>query len=592
MTSPLDDYSRRMLEAQSEIRQIEPARLRALAAFAGCCLLVLIILFFVWHNTVALAIVLPAGVAALYFLRLYKDRGEKWKQLALHCESLERGIERLTHRWQGNGRKGTEFARKGHLYQDDLNVLGEGSLFELLCTTRTEVGASRLASYLLDPATIEESIRRQEAVKELCDSAGLREAVMALGDYRFQDCSADTFRTWQDLPILDISARSQNLILGFTFASVAIGVCIASRALLWSHWLLPLIFLLLVQIVWSWTLARGVRPRLHLLGQLTGALTILQQGFVLLEQQRFESAKLREIVERLRGQQASAAVRRLEKRNRWLDQREKPEFYLLARLLATGTHLVLSSERWRAEHGKNLEAWMEAWSEFEALNCLAGYAYEHPGHVFPSCVKGRPHFEAKELGHPLLADFCVGNNVALGDGARLYIISGANMAGKSTLMRAVGLNAVLAFAGAPMRATEACLSGLTICASIALTDSLAGGKSKFLAEVERIRHTVELGRSNRNVLFLIDEILGGTNSYDRKVAAEIIVKTLLASNGIGVLSTHDLALTEIATNALDTVLLHMASRSSEKPLDFDYRLRPGVSHETNALAIVKMMGII
>jgi DNA mismatch repair ATPase MutS len=161
------------------------------------------------------------------------------------------------------------------------------------------------------------------------------------------------------------------------------------------------------------------------------------------------------------------------------------------------------------------------------------------------------------------------------------------MSGKSTLLRAIGMNAVLAYAGAPVRASTLRLSGLSIFASLSLVDSLLNGRSKFLVEVDRLKQAIESAVENRSVLFLIDEILSGTNSRDRRIAAEAVVRTLVDRGGIGALSTHDLALTEIAggTN------VHMGSRHETDPLDFDYILKPGVTREANALAIARMAGV-
>jgi DNA mismatch repair ATPase MutS len=182
--------------------------------------------------------------------------------------------------------------------------------------------------------------------------------------------------------------------------------------------------------------------------------------------------------------------------------------------------------------------------------------------------------------------------VAFNDATAFYVISGSNMAGKSTFLRAMGLNAVLAAAGAPVRATRARMTVFNVCASICVADSLVEGKSKFLAEVGRLREAIRATEDDRPVLFLIDEILGGTNSRDRRIAAESAIRALVAGDAVGALSTHDLALTEIADDPrLRGVNLHMQSEDSDQPLAFGYRVKPGILTQTNALAIVRMMGI-
>jgi DNA mismatch repair ATPase MutS len=253
----------------------------------------------------------------------------------------------------------------------------------------------------------------------------------------------------------------------------------------------------------------------------------------------------------------------------------------------------MAIEQWRREHAESLKIWMGAWAEFEALNALAAYSFENPENTFPEVADGSACFEAREMCHPLLSHTsCIANDVELNPSVPFYVISGSNMSGKSTLLRAIGLNAVLAFAGAPVRADYLRLSGLSIVASMSIVDSLLKGKSKFLAEVDRLRQAILSAAENRSVLFLVDEIFSGTNSRDRRIAAEAVVRTLVKKGAIGALSTHDLALTEIASaDGMCGVNVHMGSKDERDPMDFDYRLKPGVTRESNALAIARMAGV-
>ncbi len=238
-----------------------------------------------------------------------------------------------------------------------------------------------------------------------------------------------------------------------------------------------------------------------------------------------------------------------------------------------------------------MKRWLAVWAEFEALNAIAAYAFENPEDVWPELLPPThaPIFTATALGHPLLAG-SVTNDITLGPSRQFYLISGSNMAGKSTLLRSIGINAVLAYAGAPVRAASLSLTPLAIGASLALTDSLAEGRSKFLAEVERLSAIVRLSASSP-LLFLVDEIFSGTNSEDRRTAARAVLETLLAHSAIGALSTHDLALTALANPTNTGLNVHMASPDPDDPLAFDYKLKPGINTASNALAIVRMMGL-
>jgi len=589
-----DDYKLRVQAFKSQIAVLGARDswmltivLMALVLWAGTLLMVL--------HGYPLFIVVSAIllVGWIWGLRNYLQIRAKAIELAHRSSFYERGIDRMEDKWRGKGITGLEYAGADHLYQTDLNILGEGSLFELLATTRSEVGAERLAAFLLDAPALEEARARQEAVKELRDAIGLREDVALLGKYRFQNCEGKHLRDWLGLPALSVP-RAVPVFLFFSgTVSLVLGLCGYAKILAWAQILPFLIPWVAMQAAIGFWLIRRVRTHLKALLMLGGDVLVLRQGVALIERQRFQSEKLRGLVGRLRERNAVSSIRKLEYLLAAVERREDIILYGFSLWLAAGTQLVLATERWRSAHKKDFEDWLDAWAEFEALNAMACYAYEHPEDEFPELVEGRARFEAGDLRHPLLPrERCVGNDLALNDVTAFYLISGSNMAGKSTFLRAMGLNAVLAGAGAPVRARDARISVFNICASISIADSLAEGKSKFLAEVERLRTSIFATEADRPVLFLIDEILSGTNSRDRRVAAEFVISALVAGGAVGALSTHDLVLTEIAvTPALRGVNVHMQGENPDEPLDFDYRLKPGILRQTNALAIVKMMGI-
>jgi DNA mismatch repair ATPase MutS len=320
---------------------------------------------------------------------------------------------------------------------------------------------------------------------------------------------------------------------------------------------------------------------------------VLGQGLKLLQSERFQSPRLQRIVKSVARDNAPVIIGKLARLIHAFGARDKDQYYGFSRMLLLGTQLFLSIEKWKVEHGASLTRWLSDWGEFEALMALAGYAYEHSENTYPDFLAGETAFEARGLGHPLLPEsVCVGNDVNLNSKTRFYVVSGSNMAGKSTLIRTVGLNAVLAYAGAPVCAVNLRLSLFSICASVAVVDSLLNGKSKFLAEIDRLRHALDATREPRPVLFLIDEILSGTNSRDRRVAAEAIVRTLVERGALGILSTHDLALAELGgLEELRGANVHMGSRDGFDPMNFDYLMKPGITTESNALAIARLAGV-
>jgi hypothetical protein len=571
-------------------------KLWALAVILKSVLLFGALLLLAFHGTrffsATQGIPLVAAVWA-YALRSFLRARAKSIGLARRASFYERGIDRMEGNWRGKGSTGEDFARDHHPCQSDLDILGEGSLFEMLATTRSEAGAERLASFLLDPVTIAEARARQEAVRELRDRIGLREEIALLGNYQFQNTSVTLLRDWLGLPMVRISRVVSALLWICAATCLILGVLGYVSVLPWTRIALPLAPLLAVQAGIALSLRRRIRSHSKAIRPLTYDFIVLRQGLAFMERQNFRCDKLRGLVERVHKQGAPAKIRQLERLVKALEVSEDYFLYGFSLWLAIGTQLVLAIERWRAAHRAEFEGWLDAWAEFEVLNAIACYAYEHPNNVFPELLDGAARFEAKNLAHPLLPrESCVGNDVALGRWPAFYLISGSNMAGKSTFLRAIGLNAVLAAAGAPVRASSARMSVLNVCASISIADSLVEGKSKFLAEVERLRETIRASAVEQPVLFLIDEILSGTNSRDRKIAAEAVVRALVTAGAIGALSTHDLALTEIAeVPELRGKNLHMQNEDPEQPLTFDFRIKPGFAHQANALAIVRMMGI-
>jgi DNA mismatch repair ATPase MutS len=327
------------------------------------------------------------------------------------------------------------------------------------------------------------------------------------------------------------------------------------------------------------------------LRQVSLEVDVLQGGFQMLEGQSFDSAKLRDLTGRLRG--AAKPLRKLERMLDALNERDKQWFYLPFLVLCVTTQIAWAIDRWRATHGEDLRGWLNAWADFEALSALGNYAFENCDHTFPEFSDDGPRFEAQNLGHPLIQlSFCAGNDICLNAGQRFYVVSGSNMSGKSTLLRAIGVNSILGFAGAPVRARSLRLSRFFVCASLSVVDSLLNCKSKFMAEMDRLRQMLDAAVAGPPVMFLIDEVLSGTNSRDRRIAAEAIVRTLVERGAIGALSTHDLALTEIAQMPeLRGINVHVGSCDPHDPMKFDYRLKPGITKETNALAIARMAGV-
>ncbi len=589
----LTDYRQQLESIRNELAAVPARRLRAWIAtivfgFMSVCALGL----FASGLPHGSLLCETGGAGFVFCLQMYRKEGRSWRTLQLREESVESGVARLTHTWQRDSAGGMEFARPGHPYQAGLQVLGDGSLFALLNTTRTKLGAARLAAFLLDPATFAERQRRQESVQELQDRPELFPKRNLLRGFESQDCSAEELAAWLQEPMLPESRAAAMGLLALSGTSLLLGLGMFVQAVP-LHWWPVLVSLVLAELAIASALRRRIAVHLQAAERVAGAFVTLQDGIALLEKLQFKSPHLRQLTEGLRTDYATRSVGKLNRLLHAITQREKPEFFLVSRALAVGTQLVFAIDRWRACHGADLQRWLDCWANFDALLALSLYAFEHPDYIFPELVEEPGQFRAQALGHPLLpACGCVANDVNLDPDTRFYLITGSNMAGKSTLLRAIGLNAILAQAGAPVRARTAALSSLEICAAFPPPDSLRDGRSRFLAEVEQLSSAVTRVRAGASVLFLVDELLSGTNAQDRRAAARGILRALLARDGIGAIATHDVELKSLVEELPGGVLMHMESNNPADPLDFDYRLRPGLSTLSSAPAILRLIGVM
>jgi hypothetical protein len=567
--------------------------LRLLAA-VGLGLVILTVKSLRGGGTAWLFLVAFAAVCILvwYLLRQQSRTAQNQRIVAFY----RRAIQRIDGTQPQSGRTGLEDGQslrpEGHLYERDLDLLGPDSLFGLLATVRTGPGERGLARYLLEPASHQETLLRQQAVRELVPRTALREKIAFLGTTRFQQISASFFDEWLDETAPTFHPAFRVVLIVTALLNIVLLFAGFTHLRTWADTFPELALTLAVQAGISVYLRPRVMPLLQGGARLEQNVRLFADGLALMQQSDFIAPKLQAL--KSEALQPSGAVKLLKSLTSSLsivEQRTKEYFLILSLLTAAGTQAAISLARWKNQYAPAMRQWLAAWAEFEALNAIATYAFEHPHDVWPDLLPPdhSPTFEALCLGHPLLSN-AVPNDVSLGTDPRFFLISGSNMSGKSTLLRSIGINAVLAYAGAPVRATSLHLTPLRLGASLALTDSLAEGRSKFRAEVERLSAVVNVSATHP-VLFLIDEIFSGTNSADRRTAAEAVLDRLLDNAAIGALSTHDLALTELA-NADNTGLnVHMASPNPDDPLAFDYKLKPGVNTTSNALAIVRMLGL-
>jgi MutS-like protein len=558
-------------------------------------------LLFLAISVVSAGWIVTARISAIYwvllpisFLIFFAITHERVIRAIRKCSRkiafYERNLARIANKWMGTGESGDRFSDPSHPYARDLDIFGVGSLFELLCTARTRAGEEILAKWLLAPAPPDEVRRRNAAVSELRTRLDLREDLAVLGkDFR-SGVQPEALAAWGEG-----SSTLQPGILQIISALLAfLWIC---SLLVWAIFdrKYPALLISVVNLGLASMFRRQTSPSASAIEESAHDLKLLSQVLARIEKEKFSSLKLMNLhaVFQKDGVVASGCIGRLNRLVDFLVSRRHMAVQVLDPFVLWSLQWTLAIEAWRKRYGAAIKSWLVSLGEIEALSDLAGYAYEHPQDVFPEFTDEAPLFDAQGLAHPLIPESrAIRNDVILGSKLRLIIISGPNMAGKSTFIRSVGVNSVLAQCGAPVRAHRLRLSRLAVGASVCILDSLQGGISRFYAEITRLKVISDLTNGPLPVLFLLDELLQGTNSHDRRIGAEAVVRNLLNRGAVGLLTTHDLALAEIAVAMGATAAnFHFEDHLEDGKLRFDHRLSPGIVQTSNALQLMRSIGL-
>jgi hypothetical protein len=590
---PASEYQRRLADRRAEIRRLERFDNR-LAAARGLTFLATVAVAFFWLSDRGASVwaIVALVIAFVAFVSLHGTVLDRLNGARVAAEYYKRALDRIADRWSGRGTTGQRYANGAHLYSDDLDLFGRGSLFELLCHARTRLGEDTLAQWLCAPAASETIRLRQEAVDELRNNVDLRERIALLNAEVHEDLDQNRLVDWSREPARPVRRRVRAGAVLLALASLAALTASATSDVGISPFLLTLIIDGVVTVSYG----RKTRRLARTADGAASGLAILSQVLAIIEREQFRSTMLAEIRRRLQtqGTPPSRQIARLQRLINYLNNSLRNQFFVpIAFVLRLPVHLVHAIEVWRADVGPHIPDWLRSVGEFEALACISCFAYEHPDYPFPKIAETGICFDAHQLGHPLIpADQCVRNDLRLDEQTRLVLISGSNMSGKSTMLRTVGTNLVLAQAGAPVRAAGLTVSVLQMGTAMRIRDSLQSGESLFYAAVSRLKAVVDCARNGRPLLFLFDEILQGTNSHDRLVGSEGVLRALVERGAIGLTTTHDLALTQIVERlGSRAVNVHFEDALVDGKMAFDYRIRPGVVQKSNALELMRLMGL-
>ena len=587
----VEEYRKRLQERESRVAHYEKLHIRlgnirlalALAAAGMAWESIWPHAFSDWW--LAVPAVLFASVA-FYHSRVLRARTAGQRRAAFY----RTGIARIEDRWVGTGQTGERFNDPHHVYAADLDLFGRGGLFELLSIARTRMGEETLAKWLLAPSAVDQISERHAAVRELSEQLDFREDLAILGEDASVGIYPEALLDWAEATDQLKPAWLQWLAPILVMAGVA-------GAVVW--WYLgiatPFLLIVLIEAILGYRFRKKREEVLHGSEKAFRHLDLLSGILARIEQHSFRASRLQSLQDELYSHQleGSRAVGRLRTIVDLIDGRDNLIVRALDVPLMYSVQVAFAAARWRQAHGHAVRSWLSVIGEIEALICFATYSHEHPDDPFPDFVQGSACFEARGIGHPLIsAATCIRNDVSLSEGRHVLLISGSNMSGKSTLLRSVGINAVLAMAGAPVRAHRLRMSPLQVGASIRVNDSLQEGSSRFYAEITRLRKLFDLADRNPPLLFLLDELLQGTNSNDRRVGAEGVVRALLNRGVIGFVSTHDLALADIGGSLNGQLCnVHFQEEFESGKMLFDYKLREGVVTKSNGLALMRSIGL-
>lgn len=607
LDNPRGAYSSRLADRQAVAANQEQRHQRLgylrLALFAAA----LAIGFLAFDQGVLSGWWLACPAIALLWLGDRLRNVEDARTHAHRCVAFyERAIERVEGRWAGTGETGLRFLDEHHLYAQDLDLFGDGSLFQLLSGARTSVGEQTLAGWLLAPATPATIRARQDSVTELAAKLDLREDIAVLSEDVRKGDDPLRLADWGEAdPILNPSP--------FRMVAVVLSLCGFLAVFAFLAYFFALIGLLdlpqrtvlylqgyaivtaLVLGVVAFSFRRRTEAVIQALAEAVDEVSLLAGVLKRLETQRFEAPRLAQLRADLdvEDHPPSQRLARLRVLRDLEESRHNPMMAGFGLLVLWDLHLAYAMEDWRRTSGPALRRWLLAVGEMEALSSLAGFCYERPHYIFPEFTDGPPAIDGEALGHPLLGNQeVVTNDLRIGGEPQVLIVSGSNMSGKSTMLRTIGINTVLAQAGAPVYAKRLRLTPLAIGASIRIVDSLQEGTSRFYAEIKRLRQLMDATDGPLPVLFFIDEFLHGTNSHDRRIGAEAIVTGLVDRGAIGLVTTHDLALAHIGeTLAPRAANVHFQDHLEDGRMRFDYKMQPGIVEKSNAVELMRSVGL-
>lgn len=584
-----ESYKKQLNKLKAQMNKVSNARL--ITAVLGIGLSVY--LYFKDENIIADILLLVSLITFLALVVLHNRLKAEAKKAGVLLDINIDSIKRINGEWSSFDDSGAEFEDNNHPFTSDLDIFGEHSLFQWMNTAVTYSGRQLLKNWLDTPSRDIEVVKsRQSAAKELAALVDWRQGFQA--EAKLQE------KEYKDpQPLFDWAKKSASFYTKPVIIYIAgflplLTIILFAAALLFKFsFLIPAAFAIVQMILVGLRYLDGDNT-LSEIDPFAKSIKAYRSMLELFETQEFQSDYLNQLQESLKDEKGNGAQMQIYQLERITDRLgvRHSQLYLIINILFLWDYrCLIAVEKWRINSGSYLEKWINVLAELEALASLALIAYDHPDWAIPQLYDDQPRLFVSQAGHPLLPEDRICNDIGTMREGQVYLITGSNMSGKSTLLRTAGINLVLAYAGAPVCAKEFHCSIFSIYTSMRIRDDLRSNISSFYAELLRIKKMIDAAKRDESVFFLLDEIFRGTNSRDRHAGARVLVSQLSDEGAVGLVSTHDVELGNLADENNKIKNFHFREEYVKGQLQFDYKLRPGISNTRNAVYLMKMAGI-
>lgn len=506
-------------------------------------------------------------------------------------EINKKGIKRLEGKYREFEDEGKEFIDDSHPFTNDLDVFGNGSIFQYINTTVTHGGRILLCNLLkLQVAFSKEEIKlRQEAIHELGEKVEYRQNLFVEGKLNeVENIGMQSFIEWN-------KDKNKYGLLRILIACVFIFITIVSICLVITN-ILPESFLLLNLIanyIAVKILSSVIKDEIELFESIKKVIKGYEGIFNITESQEFNCLYLKSLSSKLKNENISCKleIKKLSNILDWIGNSKYNAYYFLMNIFVfSDVFLMRNLYNWRERNGKHIEQWINVVSEIDALSSISNLAFENSDWVYPN-ISDKDIIEGENIGHPLIGEGAVKNNFKLNGEKRVAVITGSNMSGKSTFLRTLGVNLLLSYIGAPVCAKKFSCGIMNIYTCMRTKDNLQENISSFYAEILRIKLLIKACKRGEKVFFLLDEIFKGTNSQDRHIGAKVLIKQLIEYGGVGLVSTHDLELCDLEYENNKIINYNFREYYKNNKIKFDYLLRKGKSETQNAIHLMRLAGI-